>query len=69
MHPAEGQSSSHLEEGTGDSSGGAGKILLLDCSAGYMGVLSLWKFIKLYTLNNLYNFHVCFTWIESLPLK
>lgn len=38
-HTVEGQSSSHLEEGPGDS-GGAGKIPLLDLSAGYMGVLS-----------------------------
>ena len=50
MHTAEGQGSSHLEEGARETSGGAGKILLLDLSAGYMGVLSLWKFIKLYTL-------------------
>ena len=43
MHTAEGQGSSHLEEGARETSGGAGKILLLDLSAGYMGVFSLQK--------------------------
>lgn len=40
MHTAEGQSSSHLEEGPGRLLGVLCKILLLDLSAGYTGVLS-----------------------------
>ena len=43
MHTAEGQGSSHLEEGARETSGGAGKILLLDLSAGSTGVFSCGK--------------------------